>query len=157
MQLSIRKVVEPALALAAAVLLALLVVPWEEPQLPSAAASRQSAKPKAQAELQAARYVASTDAVVTLFVGKQAPKAAAASATPTQPVAKPVSAAPWLRYMGRSSAADGKSYVYVKDTKSGKVIRAAQAEAVNGWTLVSEDDEGLVLKSGEDLYAVSKR
>ena len=74
-----------------------------------------------------------------------------------QPVPKVPSAAPWLRYMGRSTGPDGSASVYLKDTNSGKVVRAALGATVAGWTLISEDDAGLVLTFGEGLYSVSKR
>jgi len=103
------------------------------------------------------------EAILPLFVGKKTAKpapAAVASPQPapaSQPAPKVPVAAPWLRYMGRSTGPDGSASVYVKDTKSGKVVRAALGVTVGGWTLVSEDDAGLVLTFGEDLYTVSKR
>jgi hypothetical protein len=157
MRLSIRTVIEPALALAAGALLALLVIPWKGAPLPPVASSPQPEMRQPPPELQTARRMVSPEAILPLFVGKQTPERVVNASSAPQPAGKPPAAASWLRYMGRSSATDGKSYVYVKDSRSGKVIRASQTEALNGWTLVSEDDAGLVLKNGEDLYTVSKR
>ena len=72
-------------------------------------------------------------------------------------VLRTVDDAPWLRYIGRSSDPDGTAHVYVKDTRSGKVIRATRGVALDGWILVSEDPAGLTLRHGDDLYAVSKQ
>jgi len=157
------RVLEPALGLAAAALLALLIVPWTEKPLPLVAAKARANVPARQAEALAGPRALAPDAILPLFVGRAVPKPApvAPPAPQPAPVAQPApkvpAAAPWLRYMGRSTAPDGTSSVYLKDTRTGKVLRAAQGVALGGWTLVSEDDAGLVLANGEDLYAVNKR
>lgn len=71
--------------------------------------------------------------------------------------AKPPADAPWLRYLGRSGSPDGTSWCFVKDTRSGKVIKAAFGAASHGWSLVAEDANRVILKRGDDLYSVSKR
>jgi hypothetical protein len=151
---TMRRAADLALGAAAAAFLALLVAPWRQAPLPGAVdgadpqpAARVSAQPESGTDVP-------PEAVLRLFTGG-VPATTAASA-PGLPAAAPV-AAPWLRYMGRSSDPDGTSHVYVKDTKSGKVIRATRGQVLNGWILVAEDAEGLTLRFGDDLYAVSTR
>jgi hypothetical protein len=153
MRLPMRRAVELALGAAAAALLVLLVIPWKETPLPGAAdvgtstpASRERVQPERGAGVQ-------PETIVRLFTGGR-PAAPASPAPP--PDVTPIDA-PWLRYMGRSSDPDGTLHVYVKDTKSGKVINATRGEARNGWILVAEGAEGLTLRNGGELYAVSKR
>ena len=166
MRLSMRRLVEAILGLAAAALLALLVVPWKEAPLPAVAAAGHTDTLASAGETRASTTLASPEAILTIFAGRPAlkpvPAKAPAAAPMTQkpepqPAPRMPVAASWLRYMGRSSAGDGASSVWLKDTKSGKVIRAALGATLNGWTLLSEDDAGLVLTHDEDLYAVSKR
>ncbi|OHD68456.1 MAG: hypothetical protein A2177_03495 [Spirochaetes bacterium RBG_13_68_11] len=148
-----QRVVDLALGAAAAALLVLLAVPWKAAPLPGATGNGPSPQPQPEAARHETRTTVPPDAILRLFTGGG--PAAAARAAPS-PDAKPVDAS-WLRYMGRSSAPDGTTSVYVKDTKSGKVIRATRGEALDGWILVSEDASGLTLQHGDDLYAVSKK
>ena len=153
---------EVVLGLAVVALLALLVFPWGKLPLPAMGARAQTVLAARAAEVQTQTGTVSVDAILPLFVGRKAPKPAPAVAAPEpapapQPAPKAPVAAPWMRYMGRSTASDGSSSVYLKDSKSGKVVRAAPGVSVGGWTLVSEDEAGLVLSFGEDLYLVSKR
>jgi hypothetical protein len=151
MRLPMRRVVELALGAAAAALLALLAVPWKPEPLPGAAGGGSSPPPPREAARREPGTAVPPETILRLFTGG-GPEASAVSS----PAAKPIDAF-WLRYMGRSSAPDGTTYVYVKDTESGKVIRATRAEALDGWILVSEDESGLTLQHGDDRYAVSKR
>ncbi len=153
MRLPMRRAAELALGAAAAALLVLLVVPWKAAPLPGAAGSGSSPQPQPEIARQQTRIAVPPDTILRLFTGAR--PAAQARAAPS-PEAKPVDAS-WLRYMGRSSAPDGTTHVYVKDTKSGKVIRATRGEALDGWTLVSEDASGLMLQYGDELYAVSTK
>jgi hypothetical protein len=153
MRLPMRRVVELALGAAAAALLVLLVVPWKAAPLPGVTGSGSSPQPQPETARQETRTAVPPETILRLFTGARPATPAIAAPSPD---AKPVDA-PWLRYMGRSSAPDGTMHVYVKDTKSGKVIRATRGEALDGWALVSEDASGLILQHDDELYAVSKK
>ncbi len=160
MQSWIRRILEPLLAVAAAALLVILVVPWKETALPALGAKAAAASPPAHAPGPELARAVAPDAILPLFVGRQVQKPTPPPAPPApqaQPAPKRPVAATWLRYMGRSAAPDGTSSVYLKDTRSGKVLKAAQGVAMGGWLLLSEDEATLVLSYGEDLYSVSKR
>ena len=152
MRLPMRRVVDLALGAAAAALLVFLAAPWKAAPLPGATGSGSPPQPQPEAARRETRTTVLPDAILRLFTGG-GPTTPITAAPP--PALKPVEAA-WLRYMGRSSAPDGTAHVYVKDTKSGKVIRATRGAALDGWILVSEDASGLTLRHGDDLYAVSK-
>jgi hypothetical protein len=152
MRLSVRRAVELALGTAAAALAVLLAVPWETASQPRIAAAA-SLPPTQQGDARPVPEAAVLpEAVVRLFTG--VPAAAAPAAPPPSP--RPIDA-PWLRYVGRSSAPDGTTHVYVKDTKSERVIRATRGEVLDGWMLVAEDASSLTLRHGDELYAVAKR
>lgn len=152
MRLPMRRVIDLALGAAAAALLVLLVAPWKAAPLPGATGSGSSPQPQPEAVRIDTRTAVPPDTILRLFTGG-GPATPAAGAP--SPGAKPLDAS-WLRYMGRSSAPDGTTSVYVKDTISGKVIRATRGGALDGWILVSEDASGLTLRHGDDLYAVAK-
>jgi hypothetical protein len=150
-----RRIAELALGVTTVALLVLLMVPWKAATLPGITAGASSGTLPREAERYEPRNVVPPETILRLFTGGGPPAPAREALLPS-PAAQPIDAS-WLRYMGRSSAQDGKTHVYVKDTISGKVIRATRAEALNGWILVSEDASGLLLQHGDDLYAVSKR
>jgi hypothetical protein len=153
MRRPVQRAVELALGAAAAALLVLLVLPWREAPLPHAADSGGPAPASREGTPPESGSVVPPEAILRLFTGAK-PVAAETQVGP--PVVKPVDA-PWLRYMGRSSAPDGTAHVYVKDTKSGKVIMASRGMALDGWILVAEDADTLTLANGGDVYSVSKR
>jgi hypothetical protein len=154
MRPTMRRAVDLALGAAAAALLVLLVAPQREAP-PAGAAGGEAPAPVARAgEPSESGTDVPPGAVLRLFTGGV--PVATVAAAPGPPAAAPVEA-PWLRYLGRSSDADGTAHVYVKDTKSGKVIRATRGEVLNGWIIVAEDSESLTLRCGDDLYTVGKR
>jgi len=59
--------------------------------------------------------------------------------------------------VGTISGAEGKSYYFFKDTRSGRSISLSPGETVNGWSLVEIGDAKFILKNNEDLYTVNKR
>lgn len=148
MRSSMRSLVEVGLLAAILLMAALVLAPWKERPLPGAAASTPTAPSAAMGSQPDSQTVVSADLLVPLFLG--APR------TPPAPVVAPVDAA-WLRYLGRSSADDGKSYVYVKDTRSGRVFQATRGEYLNGWMLIEENDASFVLKNADGTFVVSKR
>jgi len=153
MRLSMRRAVEMALGAAAAALAVLLAVPWDTASQPRIAAAA-SPPPTQQGDARPAPAAAGQpEAIVRLFTGRV--PATAASAAPL-PSSRAIDA-PWLRYVGRSSTPDGTTQVYVKDTKSERVIRATRAEVLDGWMLVAEDASSLTLRHGDELYTVAKR
>jgi hypothetical protein len=144
------RVAESVLGLGIIVLLAFLIVPWKQrplPRPPAAGAASSVAPPTA---LPAAASPASPESILPIFIGRPAASASA-------PAGKPPLDAPWLQYLGHSSAPDGSVTWYVKDTRSGKIIRASKTEGADGWAVVEEKDTSLLLKNGSDLYTVVKR
>lgn len=152
MRWSMPRVAEVVLALAAAVLLAALAAPWPEPALPSAAPATVPEASVPERVVNDPWTTVPPESVTALFVQRrpQAAGPAVRAAAPPQP-------APWLRYLGRSSDADGTTRVFVKDTRSGAVIAAARDRESDGWTLVDEDGTSVTLRRGDDLYSVSRR
>ena len=144
------KLAESVLALAVIVLLALLIVPWKQQPLPRPPAAGSASSVAPPAALPAAAGPASPESILPIFIGRPAASASA-------PAAKPPVDAPWLLYLGHSSAPDGSVTWFVKDTRTGKVIRASKTEGADGWAVVEEKDTSLLLKKGSDLYTVVKR
>ena len=155
MRSTVRRTIDLSLGVAAAALLALLVAPWRVAPLPGGTGDG-TPRPAARAsELRASASDVPPETVLRLFSGGASLSAPAASSGRSAAAAVE---APWLRYMGRSSDPDGTTHVYVKDEKSGRVIRATRDRALNGWVLVEETEERLILANDDDeRYAVSKR
>jgi hypothetical protein len=95
--------------------------------------------------------------VEALFVGRPPVAARAGAASAGAAVSADPVAANWLRYLGRSTAPDGTTQVFVKDTRSGAVISAARGRVVDGWTLVDEDGASVTLGRGNERYSVPRR
>jgi hypothetical protein len=152
MRSSMPRVAEVVLALAAAVLLAALAAPWPGPELPSAAPAAVAPPPVPERAVTGPWTTVPPESVVALFVERQ-PQ----TAEPSARAAAPSRPAPWLRYLGRSSDADGTTRVFVKDTRSGAVIAAVRGRENNGWTLVDEDGTSVTLRRGDELYSVPRR
>jgi len=158
MKSSIRTAAEAVLGLAALALLILLVLPRRQLPLPRAPAGNTDTAPSAAAGISAPVQVIPPEAILPLLVGTPVKKPAGSAAPVAQGLpAKPPADAPWLRYLGRSGSPDGTSWCFVKDTRSGKVIKAAFGAALHGWSIVEDDANRVVLKSGDDFYSVSKR
>jgi hypothetical protein len=154
MKASIQRAIEVFFGLIILSLLVLLVVPWHQEKMPSRSATPRVIQTQTPDAAGDPASVLPVDAVLTLFADRARP---AAVRTAAAPPAKTIAEAPWLKYMGFASGADGASWWYVKDTKTGKVIRLSQGQSVAGWTIVENGDERLVIKNGDDLYSVSKR
>jgi hypothetical protein len=152
MRWSMPRIAEAGLALAAVVLFAALAAPWPEPELPTAATGAVPDAPVTERAVTAPWTTVPPESVVALFV-ERLPKAAGPAARATAP-SQP---APWLRYLGRSSDADGTTRVFVKDTRSGAVIAAVRGREKNGWTLVDEDGTSVTLRRGDELFSVPRR
>jgi hypothetical protein len=158
MKSSIRTTAEVVLGLAALALLILLLLPHRQLPLPRPPAGDADAALPAAAGVSAHAQAVPPEAILPLFVGTPARKPARIAAPVAQGLpAKPPADAPWLRYLGRSGSPDGTSWCFVKDTRSGKVIKAAFGAASQGWSIVEDDANRVILKSGDDLYSVSKR
>jgi hypothetical protein len=154
MKSSMQRAIEVLLGLIILGLLVLLVVPWHQQKMPPRSATSCVPQPTAVDATGVSASVLPVDAVLTLFADRERPSPARA---PVAPPAKTATEAAWLTYMGFASGADGASWSYVKDTRTGKVIRLSQGQCVAGWCIVENVDERLVIKNGEDLYSVSKR
>ncbi len=151
MRLAPVRVGEAALGLGVLVLLVLLIVPWKEQALPKPAAADTSFSTLPPASLPAAPSPASPESILPIFIGRPAAQSAPV------PAAKSPVEGTWLLYLGRSRAPDGTVTWFVKDTKTGKIIKAAKDEGADGWTMVEEKDNSLLLKNGGILYSVVKR
>ncbi len=156
MRSSILHLVEIVLLAAILLMAAFLLAPWNEGPLPGADAGTPAAPSAAEGAPPDSRTDVAPELLVPLFLGKRPSGKTEVARDMHIPVTKPVDA-PWLRYVGRSSSEDGKSFVFVKDTRSGKVIRATRGEYLNGWMLGEEDDFSLVLQNADGRYLVNKR
>ena len=158
MKSSIRMAAEAILGLAALALLIILVLPPRQPSMPRPPAADVDLALPAAVGVSAHAQAVPPEAIIRLFVGTPVRKPAGFAAPIAKgPPAHPPADAPWLRYLGRSGSPDGRSWCFVKDTRSGKVIKAAFGAASPGWSIVEDDANRVVLKSGDDLYRVSKR
>ena len=147
--------IEAALCLLIMGLLVVLVVPWRNQVAMEKPASE---APSQQEEITAPDLSLSlepVDAVATLFVGRKAPVTAPVAAP--APKAVPPTDEPWLKYLGFASGVDGASWWYIKDTKRGKLIRVSSEMSADGWKVVENQPERLVVRNGDSLYSVSKR
>jgi hypothetical protein len=152
MRLAMHRAAEAALGLAALVLVGVLVAPWREPPLPDPSAAGKSPVRTVPVGAAAASQASPPEVILPLLVGRPAPRAAAQAAAPTPPVD-----ASWMRYLGRSQSADGATQVYMKDTKSGKLITASKNAGADGWVLVQELADKILVKNGDTVYSVGKR
>jgi hypothetical protein len=144
------RIAEAALGLGIVVLLALLIAPWKQQALPRPPAAGGAPSAATPAGLPASASPTSPESILPIFIGRPAASASA-------PAAKPPVDATWLQFLGHSSAPDGSVTWYVKDTRTGKIIRASKTEGADGWTMVEEKDTSLLLKNAGVLYAVVKR
>ena len=158
MKSSIRTAAEAILGLAALALFILLVLPPRQPPMPRPPAADADIALPAAPDVLAHTQSVPPEAILPLFVGTPARKPTGIAAPVVQGApAHPPADAPWFRYLGRSGSPDGTSWCFVKDTRSGRVIKAAFGAASRGWSIVEDDANRVVLKSGDELYSVSKR
>jgi hypothetical protein len=129
------------------------VVPWRQADLPLKASGRSSVPGTPVDPPGPDESALPIETVVTLFTDR----VAAQPRTSPAPQAKTPQDAPWLKYMGFASTADGTSTWYVKDTKTGRMIRASQGQTMAGWAVVESTADRLILRNGDDLYSVNKR
>jgi hypothetical protein len=156
MRSSMLRLVEVGLLAAILLMAALVLAPWKARPLPGAAASAPAAPSAVPGSQPDSRTVVAAEQLVPLFLGKEPSGATVIARTPPAPVVAPVDAT-WLRYLGRSSSDDGKSYVYLKDTRSGRVFQVTRGEYLNGWMLSEENDASLVLQNADGTFIVNKR
>jgi len=151
---------EALLAAAATGLLVLAAVPSPReaagPARPLGASRAQAAAKTADSPAE----LADPDAVVRLFYMapppvEQAPVEPAAAAAPEPEPAKPLEA-PWLSYVGHFSGMDGKPFYYVKDSRSGRLIKVSRDDT-SDWILVEDAAERIVVRHGDGLYAVPRK
>jgi len=155
MKFSISRVAEGLLALAAALLLAALFVPWRLTERAPAPAVPQTQAPSAPAQAEAPHHHAPPDAVVSLFVKRAAPRPAAAP-VPAPEAKKPVEA-PWLIYVGFYTRDPGKPCYLLKDTRAGRMIKVSEGDAIDGWSLVAAEGKRMIIRKNDDVYIVIKR
>ncbi len=153
MRRSAHRAIEALLCLAIVGLLVVEIVPWRRPSLPTRATRASPIASSPEDPPDHAASAAPVDTVLRLFTDRVTVPARA----PSLPQAKAPVDAPWLKYMGFASTAEGALSWYVKDTKTGRMIRVSQGQTVGGWTVVESATDRLVLKNGEELYSVSKR
>jgi hypothetical protein len=154
MRSSIQKPAEAVLALAAAALLALLIIPWGQPVPHVAAAVTPQETSPAVGGGTNPQGLASPETISRMFVSRVVVPAAPAApaAAPAAPAKKPVDA-PWITYGGFEKT--GEKYLYIfKDGKTGRNLRLFQGETVNGWSVVEVSDTQFILKCNDDLYIV---
>ncbi len=161
MKFSLPKAVEAVLALAVLGLLAALVVPWRQTPFPVRPAGPRPETPSLPAQTRLSPARAEPEAVLALFVPKGPPRLArppspAEVKPPPVPEKKPVDA-PWLSYLGYTSAAQGKPTYYFKDTRSGRLIKVTPGESSGGWSLLEVKDNRMILQNKDEIFAVNKR
>jgi hypothetical protein len=152
MRLAMHRAAEAALGVAALALIAVLVAPLRAPALPDPSAAGRSPAKSAPAGAAAAAQPAVPEDILPLLVGRPAPKAAAPAPAPVPP-----QPAAWMKYLGRSLAADGSTQVYLKDTKTGRLVTATRDAGAGGWVLVQEQADTVIVKNGDTVYSVGKR
>jgi hypothetical protein len=158
MKSSIQTAAEAVLGLTALALLILLAYPRRDTPLPRPPAGDTDMALPSAAGVSSVTQAVPPETILALFEGARVTKPAGSAApiVKAEP-AHPPTDAPWLRYLGRSGFPDGTSWYFVKDTRSGRVIKAAFGAVSPGWSIVEDDTNRVVLKSGDDLYSVSKR
>jgi hypothetical protein len=139
---------EIVLAAAAVVLLFVLILPWRsEPPPP---VPQEAWQAQGRVEKPDPAGSGSTPAtLLPLFVDRAAPR-------PAPRPAVPILDAPWLRYVGFADSGGGPAW-YLKDTRTGRVIGVTSRLSREGWCVVEYQNNRLVLRSGDSLYAVSTR
>ena len=157
MRLSTPRISEIALAAAAVVLLAALILPWGSPPTAQAPAESAAVTSPAAAGAVTKPALAAPEALNSLFVVKRAAAPVASAPKTPSTAARKTQEVPWLKFVGTISGAEGKSYYFFKDTRSGRSISLSPGETVNGWSLVEIGDAKFILKNNEDLYTVNKR
>ncbi len=156
MRLSIPKTSELLLGAIALAFLAAVVIPWRQPDAGETLLKGSAEAAQASAGVVLEPVLATPDVLNNLFVAKRT-AAPAAAPRPASPAAKNTVTAPWLRYIGYISGAEGKSYYFFKDTRTSRSITLSVGETVNGWSLVEIGDKQFILKNNTDLYTVNKR
>jgi hypothetical protein len=147
-----RRIAEAVLSLAVLALVAMLAMPWKARELPRAVSTSLSVSDEEHAAAPTAATPVAPDGVIRLFVGRPAAKAEVRAAP-----ARPPQDATWLRYLGRSRSADGMASVFLKDTKTGRLITATQAGTSDGWSIAEEQDGAVIVKYADTLYSVRTR
>ena len=157
----IRALPEVLLSAAAACLLVLVVGPARRPAAAPERRQEAAAYVAAPAALPSAPVPAEPDAVVSLFY-REPPRRAPA---PPEPVveAKPAAAEPvkpvevsWLSYVGYFSGEDGRPFFYIKDTRSGRLIKITTGET-SDWTLVEAAEGRIVVRHDGTVYSVARK
>ena len=82
------------------------------------------------------------------------PEAPAAEPVPEPVPEPPPAAATWLSFVGRFTGGDGATVYFLKDTRSGRVEKAAaaSANADEGWLVLAETDRSLLLEKDGKKY-----
>jgi hypothetical protein len=156
MRSSIQRIAETGLGLLIVCLLGLLLIPWRKTPMPTPTSKNNDQSIPAPRSPPSPSTDGDPETILRLFVGTPAPRGPAPAASSPTP-AKPATNAPWLRYVGYSSASDGTACLYLKDTKTGKMIKLVRGEALNGWSIIDDQGEMLMVKNGDDVYSVAKR
>jgi len=159
MKPSILKAVEITLAVAVAVMLCFLVVPWRQtPEMLTSTPPRPGV-PVDVAKAQTPAPLAASETIVSLFT-KVAATPAPSTPAPTPapaPEAKKAQDATWLTLVGTATGSDGKPSFAFKDSRSGRIIRVVQGETVGGWSISDISDKQITLSNNGELYLVKTR
>ncbi len=150
--LLLQRTAEIILALAAAVLLVLTILPpgFQVPDTP-----RSTHKAMPTGVLPPATVVSGPvdlNAILGLFGVSQAAPAAPAPAAPTGPVD-----APWISFIGYVTPTSGAPYYIFKNGQTNAVIKVTEGKSVDGWSVAEVTSDHIVLRYLKDLYSVVRR
>lgn len=148
----LQRTAEVILALTAAVLLVLTILPPSF-QVPDPPRSTHKAMPTGV--LPPAMVVSvpvDQIAILGLFGVSQAAPAVPAPAAPKGPVD-----ASWMSFIGYVTPTNGAPYYIFKDGRSNGVIKVTEGKSMDGWSVVEVANDHIVLRYLKDLYSVVRR
>jgi hypothetical protein len=155
MRSTIQRVIEAALCAVILGLLILLAVPWHRQKSDDRSITTSVAHTASADAPGLSPSLLPIETVLLLFTDRRGTPAPRATAAPA-PAATPTDA-PWLKYLGFASGADGTSWWYLKDSRTGKLIKVQKDKVTGGWSVIENSTDRLVVRNGDSLYSVSKR
>ncbi len=154
MKWSMQRIAEATLGICILGLGVMLAVPGQArgPQGPSSDERLMPVEP--DPDVSAAASLPSPEELAAIFVGGDAFR------QPTTPVRtappRPAVDAAWIRFIGYSRASDGALCFFFKDTRSAKLFTVIPGAASEGWTLVENSKDRIILSRDDQRYVVSK-